>query len=192
MKSIADVSNKKIAHYVRKLEIFLGPQNVQRRIKRFQTSFNSSSQAMQYYIVGLHPWWPAFIEYNALQKSGKSIWKIADASIKTLAFDGMKISHLQRYMPADIRDKYRRDLLEDGRAFDYLFEIQMAWHFYVRGCKIFWTQQASSPRHEFYVKDKQFSFNVECKRISLDTARKIRRKTSARQKCCNVLKPVLN
>ena len=79
-------------------------------------------------------------------------------------------------MSSSIREKYRRDLIDDNRAQDYLFEIHIAWHFFLKGYDIKWHESDSESHSEFLVRTPEFEFNVECKRISVDASKKIRRR----------------
>ena len=92
-----------------------------------------------------------------------------------LAADAKKISTLQRFMPTSVQNKYKRDLTDSDRAFDYLFEIQIAWHFYLQGNDLQWYEDDGEKHPEFIVKSPNFDFNVECKRISVNISRKIKR-----------------
>jgi hypothetical protein len=70
-----------------------------------------------------HPWWEALIHFYDLESKGKSVNKNLDLRLKLLAGDGKKISVLQKMMPDSVRDKFRKDLLDEKRAFDFLFEF---------------------------------------------------------------------
>ncbi|MCK4905663.1 hypothetical protein KAS42_05450 [bacterium] len=78
-------------------------------------------------------------------------------------------------MPELVKHKYQKDFI-GNQARSYLFEIQIAWHFFRKGYKIQWHENNSLPHSEFLVKSPDFEFNVECKRISVDASRRIRRR----------------
>jgi hypothetical protein len=129
-----------------------------------------------YYIKIRHPWWGALTQYYDLEKRGKSIRKNLTEELKILAGDAKKVTTIQEIMPDSIRRKYIRDLTDDNRAYDYLFEIHVAWHFFLRGYEIQWHEDAPKHHSEFLVQSPQFEFNVECKRISVDAFKGIRRR----------------
>ncbi|MCJ7508033.1 MAG: hypothetical protein MUO85_04790, partial [candidate division Zixibacteria bacterium] len=81
---------------------------------------------------------------------------------------------LQKFMPVSVQNKYKRDLVDPDRAFDYLFEIRIAWDFYSRGNELKWYEDDGKKHPEFLVKTPEFNFNVECKRISDDISRQIK------------------
>jgi hypothetical protein len=175
--STLDISDREASNLINKLIRFIGYNNLQKCLQRYNTSLRSSGQIYRdYYLKKRHPWWNTFIDFYQLERNGKSIRKNLTSELKILAGDAHKISTLQRFMPEAVKNKYRKNLIDDDRAFDYLFEIQMAWHFYMKGCEIKWHDEDKIRHSEFLVKTPQFEFNVECKRISVDIARKIRRR----------------
>jgi len=123
-----------------------------------------------------HPWWNALVQFRELDKAGKSISKHLTPKLIKLAGDAKKISVLQRNMPDSIKRKFKRDLVDNERAIDYIFEVMMAWHFFSNDCKILWHGGNSTNHSEFLVKEQKFDFNLECKRISVDASKKIRRR----------------
>lgn len=177
MNTQSYIHDHEVPNLVNKLIRFVGKDNLEKCLVRYRRSLQSSGPVFrEYYLKTRHPWWEAFLEYFNLEKAGKSIKKNLTRNIKLLAFDAKKISTLQRLMPEKVREKYKRDLIDDNRSYDYLFEIHIAWHFYLRGCKIRWYEDDSKSHLEFLVKDSDLEFNVECKRISVDIARKIKRR----------------
>ena len=177
MNITSDIHDYEVPNLVNKLIRFIGRNRLERCLDKYTSSLQSSGKVFrEHYLKTRHPWWEAFLEYFALEKSGKSIKNNLTANIKILAGDAKKISVLQRLMPEKIREKYKKDLIDNNRAYDYLFEIQIAWHYYLKGCKIQWHKDNSKSHSEFLAKDSEFEFNVECKRISVDISRKIRRR----------------
>lgn len=77
-------------------------------------------------------------------------------------------------MPEQVKTKYKRDLLDADRAIDFLFELRIAWYYFLKGYEIHWYQENNCP--EFLIKTPGLKFNVECKRVSVDNSRKIWRK----------------
>jgi hypothetical protein len=165
---------KEVQNLVEKLKRFLGRTQLDRALSRYQRALISSGPIYsEYYLKRRHPWWQAFLDYDALVKSGKSVYKNLTDSIFFLAGDAKKISTLQVRMPESVRLKYQRDFLDDERASDFLFEISIAWHFLTRSHKIVWYEEDNRP--EFSVVTNDFGFDVECKAIGVDSFRKIRR-----------------
>lgn len=128
----------------------------------------------EYYLRVRHPWWDSLLFFRKLQRNGKSIRKHLNSALKSLAADAKMTTTLQRHMPEPVKEKYKKNLVDKERAIDYLFEIRLAWHFYLKGCSIIWEDDPQSRQAEFMVIDGRIHFNVECKRISVDIARKIR------------------
>ncbi|MHC4297423.1 MAG: hypothetical protein ACYS7Y_09000 [Planctomycetota bacterium] len=146
-------------------------------MKKYQRSLDLSGPVVsEYTLKHRHPWWNAFKVISELEKKGKSIKRNLTPEIKMLAADAKRIITLQRFMPQSVQRKYKRDLSDPDRASDYLFEIRIAWHFYLRGSDLQWYEDDGKRHPEFMVKSDSLDFNVECKRISVDIARKIKRK----------------
>ena len=173
---IGDIHDFEASNLINKLIRFLGRNNIERCLQRYKIALVSSGPVFrEYYLRIRHPWWDPLSIYFQMQKQGKSIKNNLSIEMKLLAGYGLKISTLQRYMPEKIKEEYRKNLMDDNNAINYLFEIDIAWHFFANGCKIEWHDD-SKTHSEFLVKTPIFDFNVECKRFNVDLARKIRRK----------------
>lgn len=174
---IADVHDYEVVKLVDRLVSFLGPTNVERCLERYHASLKSSGPVFRdYYLKHRHPWWNALAHFFQLQKIGKSIRRNLTEDLKNLAGDAKKVTTLQKIMPDSVRQKYKSDLVDDNRAKDYLFELDTAWHFYQKGYGIKWYEDGSRVHSEFLVMTPELEFNVECKRISVDITRRIRRR----------------
>ena len=139
MNQVSDIHDFEVPNLVNKLINFIGRAEIENSLQRYKRSLQSSGPVFsEYYLKTRHPWWEALIEYFKLEKTGKSIKRNLNERIKILAGDAKKISELQRLMPDKIKAKYKKDLIDDKRAYDYLFEIQIAWHFFLKGCEIIW------------------------------------------------------
>jgi hypothetical protein len=174
--SESDIHDYEASRLINKLYCLLGPANIDRRLEQYKRTLGLSGPIVsEYTIKHQHPWWNAFIAFFELKKAGKSIKHNLTPEIKMLAADAKRIITLKRFMPASVQNKYKRDLLDPERAFDYLFEIHIAWNFYIRGNELQWYEDGEKKHPEFLVKTPNFSFNVECKRISVDISRKVKR-----------------
>lgn len=172
----SDIYDTEASNLINKLYSFLGPANVDRALKKYQRALDLSGPVVsEYTLKHRHPWWNAFRTFFELKKKGKSIKRNLTPELKMLAADAKKIYSLQRFMPKSVQNKYKRDLVDSDRAVDYLFEIQIAWHFYLQGNDLQWYEDDSEKHPEFIVKTPNFDFNVECKRVSVDISRKIKR-----------------
>ena len=121
--SVADIHDFEVSNLVNKLIRFLGRQEVERSLEKYQASLQCSGPVFgEYYLKYRHPWWNAFTEFFEIEKSGKSVRKNLTEGIKMLAADAKKIGALQKLMPEAIRAKYKRDLTDDG-AYGYLFDV---------------------------------------------------------------------
>jgi len=174
--SESDIHDYEASRLINKLYYFLGPSNVDRALKRHKRSLELSGPIVsEYTIKHKHPWWGAFTSFFELKNAAKSIRRNFIPEIRMLAADAKMIITLQKFMPASVQNKYKRDLVDPDRAFDYLFEIRIAWHFYSRGNELQWYEDKGEKHPEFLVKTPDFDFNVECKKISVDISRKVKR-----------------
>lgn len=172
-----EINSREISSLIQKLISFLGPNEVRRHLQKYENSLRQSGPFFrEYYIRNRHPWWSAFKHYFELEKGGKSLRKNLTKELTRLGGDAKMISTLQKFMPDSVKKKYRRDLVDDNAACAYLFEINIAWHYFLENFHVQWDEHATGRHSDLVIKAPDFTFEVECKRISLDTARKIKRK----------------
>jgi hypothetical protein len=172
-----DIHDYQVSNLINKLIRFLGHSEVERALKRYRLALNSATPVFrEYYLKDRHPWWESLSEFFEMERTGKSIRKNLTEGLKTLAGDAKKIAELQKGMSELTKLKYRRNLIDDNRAYDHLFEIQIAWHFFLKGYFLEWYESNSKSHPEFLVRSPELEFDVECKRISVDASRKVRRR----------------
>lgn len=161
--------------HIEKLIEFCGRNKINRAIQKYKNSLKSSGQIYsEYYLKLRHPWWEAFLIYKKYLKSKKPFVGELDERLVNLACDAKMIELLQETMPSNIKNKFKKDILDDDNAVNYLFELKTAWQYYQKGHKIVWYDSINK-HPEFRVITDTLKFNVECKRISVDASRKIRR-----------------
>ena len=163
--------------FIKSLINFLGECQVLRSLKKYEQSLKCSGVLYRdYYLKKRHPWLDALTQYYELVRNAKTIHKNLTPELQSLAIDAKKVYEVQRSMPGSIKNKYKRDLLDENRGYNYLFEIEIAWHYLLQDYTLHWYEDDSGKRPEFRVKAPNLSFNVECKWVSVDIARKIHRR----------------
>ncbi len=163
--------------FIKSLINFLGECQVLRSLKKYEQSLKCSGVLYRdYYLKKRHPWLDALTQYYELVRNAKTIHKNLTPELQSLAIDAKKVYEVQRSMPGSIKNKYKRDLLDENRGYNYLFEIGIAWHYLLQDYTLHWYEDDSGKRPEFLVKAPNLSFNVECKWVSVDIARKIHRR----------------
>jgi hypothetical protein len=173
----ANIDSTKARYFINKLINFLGGNNVEKCIKKYKRSLEISGPVFRdYYLKKRHPWWEALSEVYEIINSGEVLKNNLTPEIIMLVGDAKKIITLQHFMPDSVKEKYKKDLLDDENAKNYLFEIAIAWHFYLRDASIEWYDKKEGKQPEYLVRTPAFEFNVECKRINIDIARKVKRK----------------
>ncbi len=179
--SESDINDDQASYYINKLYDFLGPLDVEKALKKHKRALDLSGPIVSATTLrNSHPWWDVLSKVHDMKKRGMSIKRHLTPEIKLLVADGLRIAKLKKFMPDSVQRKYKRDLITKYRAFDYLFEIQIAWHYYLKGHELQWYEDVGEKQPEFLVKTPDFDFNVECKRISVDMGRKIKRKDFSR------------
>lgn len=161
--------------HIEKLIEFCGRNRIKKAIQKYKKSILFSKPIYrEYYLKLRHPWWEAFLIYKKYLKSRKPFIGELDERLVNLACDAKMIELLQKTMPNNVKNKFKRDLLDNDNAVNYLFELKTAWQYYLKGHKIVWYDSINK-HPEFRVITDTLEFNVECKRISVDASRKIRR-----------------
>lgn len=171
------VVDKETPRIIRRLINFFGSAAIDKALAKYEMALQTSGPILAtYYTPYRHPWWDSLRKYLEMEKSGRSSWKHMTGHLeRSMVGDAYKIGVLQAKMPTSVKDKFRKDLVDDNNARAYLFEIQMASHYYQYGYEISWYEDDGNPRPEFKVTADDFEFDVECKRFSTDASRKIRR-----------------
>jgi hypothetical protein len=176
-RQVADIYPHKAGSLINKLVGFLGEDNVRRCLRRHEEAMRCARPILtEYYLKQRHPWLSGLEQYYELTNKAKSIHRHLTPELRALGSDAKKVVMLQKHMPDSVKNKYKKDLLDMDSARNYLFEIQVAWHFFLKGYDLQWHEDDSTKRSEFLVRAPGFDFNVECKRISVDIARKIHRR----------------
>jgi len=174
---VRDIDPHKAGSLINKLVEFLGERNVKGCLRRHEEVLKSAGPIFrEYYLKPSHPWLSALGQYYELTNKAKSIHRNLTPELKALVIDAKKVLTLQENMTDSVKNKYRTVLLDTDHPRNYLFEIETAWHFFVKDYYIRWYEDNSSKHPEFLVEAPGFHFNVECKWISVDIARKIHRK----------------
>lgn len=172
-----DLYYREIRSFINKLINFLGIKEVGKCLEKYEASLRDAGPFFrEYYLKSRHPWWAALTEYYNLEKKGLSVRNHLTDELKRLVGDAKKIAFLQKKMPEVIKNKYKKDLLDDEGAHAYLFELNIAWHFVLSKYEIIWPVSHNGRHSEFIVKASDFEFEVECKRVRADSARRMRRR----------------
>lgn len=177
MNEIADIYDYEAGKLIKRLIEFLGENNVKRCLRRHEQALKSAGPIFgEYYLKRRHPWLSAFKQYYGLTNRARSIHRHMTPELKALVIDAKKVVTLLKNMSDSVKNKYKRDFMDMDNARNYLFEIKIAWHFFVKGYGIKWYEEDSIKHPEFLVTAPDLKFDVECKWISVDIARRIHRK----------------
>jgi len=176
MENLSDISDQEASYYIKKLKTFLGHANIDRALRRYEKIRGTAGPIVwQYYHKTQHPWLETLLEIDKLQRTGKSVKRHLTHSVKQLVADGKRIDVLRHHMTATTQNKYKRDLLDFKNARNFLFELRIAWHFYLKGYKPEWHDDDSRQHSEFVLHTPKCDIDVECKTISVDMCRQVHR-----------------
>lgn len=168
------ISDKDVSRLIRRLRQFFGDRKVAEEIEAYNAALAAARPAYAGYLRQRNPWLEGFKQFRHIERTGGSKRRNLSDDLFTLAGDANKILKLQRGMPKSVKIKYQRHLLGPHHA-SYLFEIDTAWEFYLRGHEISWHENLGESHPEFKVITEEMSFNVECKKIEGDIGRRIKR-----------------
>jgi len=171
------IRDTEVRNLVTRLLDFLGPREVRKRLGKYERSLATAGPIFRdYYLKSRHPWWEGLRRYFELDRAAKSIRRHLTPEIETLAVGAKKVTELARLMPDPVKTKYKTNLLENDTAHAHLFELDVAWHFFTKGYSILWCEGHVGKHCEFIVEADGFKCGVECKRVSVDSYRKIHRR----------------
>ena len=158
---------------------FTGPKFWEDQIEKLRQQL--SSKKFHFYKGWLrkrNPFLVPLEEYFQLTKEGKSIWKNASPRLKYFAKQTCVLNILVRSLSTLAKNKILGELRDPSNIRSFLFELQVATHFLVRGFEVYFLDLESSGEQgsfDFLVKDQHVEIEIECKRKSYDAGRKVTR-----------------
>lgn len=177
-KTEADVTDREAFRQIRQLVDWLGELRIRRGLETYDASLKLADGPMyrDYYLKVRHPWWEPLNEFMKLKRKGVERVPHTSPRLTMLAADANKIVRLKRTMPRDVQDSFSRNLLADD-PIGHLFELEVAWQYYLKGFDLSWYSSKNSTIPEFSATRDSLTLNVECKTIAADTGRRIKRRT---------------
>lgn len=140
-----------------------------------------SSRKFNFYKVWLqnrNPLLSPLKEYFRLLKEGKSIWKNASPQLKYFAKQTCVLNILIRNLNSIAKNKILGQLRDPSGIRSFLFELQVATHFLVKGFDVNFLDLESSgdqKSFDFLAINENTEIEIECKRKSYDSGKKITR-----------------
>ncbi len=129
------------------------------------------------YLQMRNPFLVPLIEYFELEKAGKSIWKNMNKNLLSLSTTLRPINQMLNELNEVARKKILGAVLGDF-PMPFLFEVNIASHFLVRGYEVKFVDLENGggeKSYDFLVSKDGVSAEVECKRIDCDTGSQIKR-----------------
>lgn len=174
-----ELVDRNMGREIERFLAFTGRSLWEDQIEKLQQQL--SSKKFHFYKVWLkkrNPLLGPLREYFQLIKEGKSIWKNASPQLKYLAKQTCILNILLRNLNSIAKNKILGDLGDPARLKSFLFELQIATHFLVRGFDVDFLDLESQSEQEsfdFLVKNQHAEIEIECKRKSYDAGRKVTR-----------------
>jgi hypothetical protein len=173
-----NMTDQEIVPLISSLIVFLGRDRVNKSIKSWRKSIETSKGlVLEYYKYQTFRWWPAFVEFEKIVANGNGNYSV---NVMALARDAKRIFELLSTMPNSIQKKFASTLVSREGTAASLFEIHMAWHYMKSGYRVSWCEDNGIPMPEFIVYADNFEFEVECKELSVDKCQRISREDFAR------------
>ncbi|MDH5739089.1 MAG: hypothetical protein OEY77_02050 [Nitrospira sp.] len=178
------IKDSEIPKYTEKLRGFLGYEALAKAQADLDKELSHHGSCYRIWAQHLKPWLFAFRTYNLITNNGIHIPCTWPTEIRKMVGDACMITSLHHCMPAEVRAKYRADLLLSQHN-DFMVEIFSAWHYYLEGYDVRWYQLGHTKCPEFRVQGGGLDFDVECRRFALDMSEDV--KTPAVADVCDTI-----
>jgi hypothetical protein len=154
------------------LEEFIGPREVERRLKKLHHSLLHAGPVYRSnWVVPNNRFWIGLEELRSAFEHGRPTQlRLSDEAFWTIEL-GAKLRDLAPGMPATIRKEFATRLAAKGPPTPILFELHVASHFWQTGYELDWTETAvpqAAEGPEFTAVGHGCSVEVECKSPPVD------------------------
>lgn len=184
--NIAHIRESEVIESIRKLREWLGESNVVKGIQKIERV--QGELYKQFHSRSQHPFWEFFQQFHIAEQNDFRDGVKFDSFLLLAAY-AQQILGLVSQMPVKLAHKYRRDLCDNERAGDYLFELDVAWYLSLRGYEVHWSDDTGERRTEFQAEKAGLVFDVECKRVTPDAKQPLKRADVLR--LADYLRPII-
>lgn len=178
MKFLPEIVNKDAHKEFRRFLENTGRTNWEQKIKRLNSlpRFRSPSpNAYLDYLANRNPLARHIETYLTLEREGKLFWKHATPDLMK-ACGSLKVINAIFHESSDaIVQKLKSILFDDETARAFLFDVDIAIHFFRRGYDVQFADLQGLETFDLLVSDGHSELEVECKTKSVDAGRKITR-----------------
>ena len=175
LSNILQVPDKQIG---RNIETFLattGRNHWDKMIEKIETT---KGYYYKVYLYKRNPLAKAIMYYNWLSKTGRSIWKNINEDIHLLGSTSYLFNYLYKNLETNSKNILIGRIREDDIR-SFLFEFRIVTHFFRNMAEIefvdYLDKRQNKYSFDFFVKNKEKEFEVECKYKDYDSKRKITR-----------------
>jgi hypothetical protein len=135
----------------------------------------SDAAPYRQYLFNKNPLVPCIAKYFSLTRQGQSVARHLDAEEKRICAYLKLLNRMVYEAKEEVLKRLRGSIFDDDSAAAFLFELQLAIHFFRRGYNVDFTDLEGKARYDLLVSDGAQELEVECKRQSIDAGRKIKK-----------------
>jgi len=178
MKLVPEIIDKDAHKEFRRFLDITGKDKWERKIAKVKSlpRFPSPSpNAYFHYLANRHPLVNHIEQYLGLERQGKLLRRHATPQLMKACGYLKVINALFSHSNSGVASKLHSIVDDDETTRSFLFELDMAIHFFRRGYDIEFVDLWDSGRFDLLVSDGQTELEIECKTKSADAGRKITR-----------------
>lgn len=188
MKLLPELIDKEAHKEFRRFLENTGHTNWEEKIKKLNSlpRFRAPSPNVYLeYLANRNPLAKHIEIYLTLEREGKSLRKHASPALMKACGSLQVVNAIFRESDRNIREKLKSILFDDDTAKAFMFELDIATHFFQRGYDVRFVDLQGIGTFDLLVSSDQWECEVECKTKSADAGRKITRSNFAL--LCDVL-----
>ena len=176
LKSV-DLKDKEMEKEIKRFLDFTGYDYWEKIIDKIDTVEGRFYKEL--YLLKRNPFIRSLKQYFQLIKEGKSIWKHTSEDLINLARNVFIINRVSYNLNDNGKNLIRGRLRNENGIRPFLFELEIATHFFRRGLDVefleYEASNTSGKTFEFLVSGDGIEREIECKWKSIDAGRKITR-----------------
>jgi hypothetical protein len=135
----------------------------------------SDAAPYRQYLFNKNPLVPCIAKYFGLTRQGQSVARHLDPEEKRRCAYLKLLNRIAYEAKPEALKRLRGSIFDDDSVAAFLFELQLAIHFFRRGYNVDFTDLEGKARYDLLVSDGSQELEIECKRQSIDAGRKIKK-----------------
>jgi Holliday junction resolvase len=168
-----------VPKHIEFLEDFLGPAEIEHRLKSVDLALRTTSGIYrQYWVLPNSAFWIGLRQARRLISLGMDFAGRLTKEMRKTVEIAAKLDATREFMPQSVQNQFRGRILGSEQLTPVFYEINIAAHFWQLGYEIEWCEsdtQTGKRLAEFVAVSSAAEIEVECKTKRPDTRRKISR-----------------